>query len=105
MGYVIMAFTIPAGYEPGVFSQSGERVLGGDGDEKKDDGFGTCVTSTESSLKTRPALLFSLALRTRPRRRWNLTSRMLSLNPKPRCRYRYFFGIAKETSPPAAAKR
>jgi hypothetical protein len=51
MGYIIMAFTIPAGYEPGVFSQSGERVLGGDGDEKKDDGFGTCVTSTESSLK------------------------------------------------------
>ena len=83
MGYIIMAFTIPAGYEPGVFSQSGERVLGGDGDEKKDDGFGTCVTSTESSLKTRPALQFSLSLRTRPRRRRNLTSRMLSTSAMP----------------------
>jgi hypothetical protein len=53
MGYIILGFTIPKGFEPGVFSQSGERVLGGDPrDEKKDDGFGTCVASTQSSLKT-----------------------------------------------------
>ena len=52
MGYITMTFTIPDWFEPAVFSLSGERALVTDDDDSREessDGFGTCVTSAEST--------------------------------------------------------